>query len=333
MSNRGNLAVFIPHVGCPNKCSFCNQNAITSKSEPITAGEVAEICTEYAKNDNAKSCEFAFFGGSFTAIDKEYMHSLLQVVSPYVKSGVFSGIRFSTRPDALDKGVMSELSLYPITAIELGCQSMDNEVLRANFRGHTADDIINASELIKAAGYSFGVQMMTGLFTDNEITSLQTAKKLIALSPNTVRIYPTVVLPDTYLAELYSNGKYKPPSAEESIPLVADLIELFENSKVSVIRVGLHAEEAVENSMLAGAYHPAFRELCDNYRILKKIKSIINNKSIQKGDIIIYVPKGKISAAVGQKKKNIVELKELGYNAKVREAQHLSGMDIEIEYL
>ncbi len=330
MSIKGNVAVFIPHEGCPNQCSFCNQNAITGRALPPTVAQVEKICIE-VMNSGKRGCELAFFGGSFTAINPEYMYSLLDLAERYVKLGVFSGIRFSTRPDCIDSQLMINLRPYTITAIELGCQSMDSQVLSLNKRGHSSDDVIKAATLIKSEGIDLGVQMMTGLYGDSHEKAVLTAKSLIALEPKTARIYPTVVLPNTYLAQLVQEGSYNPPSAMQSVPLVAELIELFEGSAIDVIRVGLHAEKQLEEDMIAGAYHPAFRELCDNYIMLGRVKRLIKDLHIPLGEIIIQVPKGKLSKMIGQQRKNILELEELGYKAKIKENPQLKSEEIIIE--
>ena len=176
---KGNISLFIPHLGCPHKCSFCNQNTITGKQTQPGADDVRAAVETALKKKNY-DYEIAFFGGSFTAIDREYMLSLLKAAYDYVKDGRVNGIRISTRPDCIDEEVLDILKKYGVTSIELGAQSMDDEVLRANFRGHTAEDVENASRLIKSYGFELGLQMMTGLYLDTDEKAVETAKKLIA---------------------------------------------------------------------------------------------------------------------------------------------------------
>ena len=203
---KGNISIFVPHLGCPCQCSFCNQKTITGQANQPTPQDV-DKAVKTALKSKGFDYEIAFFGGSFTAIDREYMISLLKAANKYIKSNEVKGIRISTRPDCIDEEILDLLKEYGVTSIELGAQSMDDEVLLANRRGHTAKDVENASELIKSYGFELGLQMMTGLYKDSEEKAIKTAEKIIALSPQTVRIYPTVVLKGTYLADLYLSGE------------------------------------------------------------------------------------------------------------------------------
>ena len=212
MSNiHSNISIFVPHIGCPNMCSFCNQRYITGKNSAPTAENVEEavLTALSSKNYNPETTEIAFFGGSFTAINHNYMITLLNSAFKYVHKGLVAGIRISTRPDAIDRGILTILKSYGVTAIEIGAQSMNDKVLKKNNRGHTAKDVQNASKLIKEMGFSLGIQMMTGLYGDNNSEAIKTAKEIAKLKPDTVRIYPTIVLKDTDLAALYADGFYK----------------------------------------------------------------------------------------------------------------------------
>ena len=277
-----NVALFVPDEGCPHRCS------------------------------DGKG-EIAFFGGSFTAISKEYMISLLERAKLYIDEGLFEGIRISTRPDCIDEEILTVLKEYGVTSIELGCQSMSDEVLLKNGRGHTADDVVKAAELIKSYGFELGVQMMTGLYGDSDEESIKTAEKLIALSPDTTRIYPTVVLEGTRLCELYENGEYMPQTVDEAAELCARLIPMFEKKGIRIIRLGLHSGGNVEEGFVAGAYHPAFREICESKIYLREILSIIEKDNIPKGKISLTVNKKCVSALVGQKRSNIEKLRSMGY--------------------
>lgn len=320
----GNISVFVPHIGCPNKCSFCNQNTITGENISPTKRDVAKAVETAAAhpNYNSKNTELAFFGGSFTAIQKDYMLELLDAGYEYVKNGTISGIRISTRPDAITPEILDILKENGVSAIELGCQSLDDEVLRLNHRGHTAWDVEKASALIKQYGFSLGLQMMTGLYGDTDEKAIATAKKIIALGADTVRIYPTLLLKDTYLYSLYKKGEYAPQSLEQAVELVAELLMLFENSNVNVIRVGLHTVEV--DGFVDGPWHPAFGELCKSRVLLKKVLKIIEDKKTPKGDIVITVPKGKLSAMTGQKRGNILILENMGYKPKITEGENFS---------
>ncbi len=327
MKKHANISVFVPHLGCPQQCSFCNQRYIActheqpSKADIDTAVEIAIN----SKNYNKGNCELAFFGGSFTAINREYMLELLMAADEHFKRGRISGIRISTRPDAINEEILKLLKQYGVKAIELGAQSMDEQVLSLNDRGHTVADIEAASILIRSYGFELGLQMMTGLYGDSDEKSLETARKIAELHPNTVRIYPTIVLEDTRLASLYKEGVYEPQSLEAAINLTAKLLLFFKERGISVIRTGLHTID--EEKYIAGPWHPAFRELCDAKIYLDKAKTALK----EKGDYIIYVQSGSLSKMGGQKNSNLKALRELGFNCKIKESDEVQEYEIKIE--
>lgn len=326
-----NISIFVPHEGCPNNCSFCNQKAISGQSKTATEKDVfSAVETAISHNIDPKNTEIAFFGGSFTAIEREQMVSLLTAAKCLLEKYRFAGIRVSTRPDCIDKEVLSLLKNYGVTSIELGAQSMDDIVLSLNRRGHTADDVRNASKLIKDFGFSLGLQMMTGLYGSDFEKDYYTAREIIKLSPETVRIYPTVVLKNTYLGELFETGEYLPPNAEKTAPFAAELLTEFENAGIKVIKLGLHASETVEEDMIGGAYHPAFRELCEGYIFLKKMTDLLEKKD-KSGNYTLYVAKKSISKAKGLNKRNEKALKNQGYCCKIKGKDFLDEFEIEVE--
>lgn len=325
-----NVALFVPHEGCPHMCSFCNQKTISGSAKKLTKEDIdkaVKIATdrEYDKSDS----EIAFFGGSFTAIDKEYMIYLLESAYPYVKNGLFKGIRCSTRPDAIDYEVLTLLKKYGVTAIELGAQSMSDKVLEMNDRGHTAEDVVRASELIKKHDFELGLQMMTGLYGDTDDSAIATAEKIISLKPETVRIYPTVVLGNTRLASLYEKGEYTPQTVDEAVKLCSVLLGMFGDAGIKVIRLGLHSGGNVENGFVAGAYHPAFRELCESRLYLEKCCELIKKNNIT-GNITIYVSPSEISKMTGQKRSNINLLASFGVYAKVKGDAELDKCELRL---
>lgn len=325
-----NVGLFVPHEGCPHTCTFCNQRSISGSSVRLTKEMVDSavsiaIDREYDKSNS----EIAFFGGSFTAIDTDYMIYLLKSAFPYVEKGFFKGIRCSTRPDAIDEDILSILKKYGVTAIELGAQSMSDKVLSMNERGHTVEHIVNASHLIKKHGFELGLQMMTGLYGDDNKTAIKTADKIIALQPDTVRIYPTVVLKNTKLAQLYNSGIYQAQKLDDAVELCADLLEKFNKNNIKVIRLGLHSGGNVEDGYIAGAYHPAFRELCESRIYFNSVKKIINDKNI-KGNVTIYVSPKEISKMTGQKKTNLENLKTMGVNAHVKGCDELDKYQVRL---
>ena len=220
-AQHANISIFVPHIGCPNQCSFCNQRYITGAHKAPSSNDVAEavISARSAANYSPKHTEIAFFGGSFTAINRNYMLELLKTASWFVENEIVSGIRISTRPDAIDDETLRLLKQYNVTAIELGAQSMRDRVLKMNNRGHTSDDVVRACELIRKYGFSLGLQMMTGLYKDSDTAAISTAKQIIKIKPDTVRIYPTIVLKDTDLEALYADNKYQPQTLEEAVEL------------------------------------------------------------------------------------------------------------------
>ncbi len=316
--NHINVALFVPDEGCPHRCSFCNQKTISGKSRPLTVSDIERAVETALASSECSDGEIAFFGGSFTAIERGYMLSLLKKAREYVDKGLFKGIRISTRPDCIDAEILTLLKENKVTSIELGCQSMDDEVLLLNERGHTSSHIIEAARLIKSFGFEFGVQMMMGLYGDTKEKSLETARKLISLSPDTARIYPTVVLENTALASLYEKGKYTPQSTEEAAELCAELLLMFHKADIKVIRLGLHSGGNVEEGFVAGAYHPAFRELAESRIYLKLIKDELEKLKIINAKIEVTVGSPFISMASGQRKLNILKLSDMGYTVKIK---------------
>ncbi len=311
-----NVALFVPDEGCPHRCSFCNQKTISGKTKALKIEDIEKAVETALSSADCNEGEIAFFGGSFTAIDREYMLSLLRKAKEYLDKGLFKGIRISTRPDCINEEILCLLKEYGVTSIELGCQSMSNEVLRLNERGHSAEDVIKSAKLIKEYGFEFGVQMMTGLYGDSDEEAIRTAGKLISLRPDTARIYPTVVLENTRLCELYRKGEYKPQTLDEAADLCAKLLLMFREADIRVIRLGLHSGGNVEEGYVAGAYHPAFREIAESRIYLGKITEAIKKSNIEKGDLEVTVGSRFLSMATGQKRYNILKLSEMGYKVK-----------------
>lgn len=297
---------------------------------PATPKDVeSAVRTAIEYKVDPKSTEIAFFGGSFTAIEREYMCSLLTAAKHFLDTYDFKGIRVSTRPDCIDNEVLCILKSYGVTAIELGAQSMVDEVLFANQRGHTADDVRNASKLIKQFGFELGLQMMTGLYKSGFEKDEFTANEIIKLKPDTVRIYPTVVLKNTKLGFLQETGEYRAPTAEESAQFCARLLQRFNEHNIKVIKLGLHSSEAVESDMIGGAYHPAFRELCEGYIYLEKILAKLVKKDKSK-EYVIFVNEKALSKAKGQQKRNEKALKNQGFCCTIKGSKNLEDFQIEV---
>lgn len=327
-----NLSVFIPHLGCPNNCSFCNQRFISGQSAQPTVQELHDTLDGQLSHlrDSDTCAEIAFFGGSFTAIDREYMTALLKTAREYTLKypQQYCGIRCSTRPDCIDGEVLDVLREYGMTAIELGAQSMDDKVLSANDRGHTAEDVRRAAKLIKAYGFTLGLQMMTGLYTDTAEGAIATAREFITLGADCVRIYPTVILRGTWLDTLMNEGKYRTLTFDETVDLCAELLQMFEAAGIPVIRLGLHASRDVEREMTGGVYHPALREICESRIVFGKMLAEMQKTNAKR--FVIYTDKRNISRINGQKRCNKERLSEMGYNYRIKEE---SGTDLRVSPL
>lgn len=301
-------------------CSFCDQKSISGETKAPTAAEVSALLQEQAQTLSLRGmcAQIAFFGGSFTAIPHTYMTELLQAAQDAIERypDAYCGIRCSTRPDCISHELLKTLKAYGMTAIELGAQSMCDEVLSANRRGHTAQDVRRAARLIKDSGIELGLQMMTGLYRDTADMARQTAEEFIKLSPATVRIYPTVILEGTHLGELYKSGIYQSLSFEETTELCAWLLRRFTDSGIRVIRMGLHASAEVEASMLGGVYHPAFREICESRMFLQDMTERFSDR--ERGSYTVFTDPKNISRAVGQKRCNIAAMSSLGYDVRVK---------------
>lgn len=313
-----NISIFIPHIGCPNMCSFCNQHTISGAQKAPTAQEVREICEKaLAEARSPENTEIAFFGGSFTAIPRGYMLELLEAVQDFIGEGKFRGIRISTRPDCISEEILTVLKKYGVTAIELGAQSMSNKVLEANDRGHTAEDVVNASTLIREYGFELGLQMMIGLYKSTGDDEFETVDKITGICPDTVRIYPVVILEGTKLSELYREGEYTTFSFDEAVEMSAIAMMRFESGGIRVIKCGLHASEFVEKDMVGGFYHPAFRELCEGLIYRWRIEEIIGYETGEGFDFVIAVNPSCISKALGHKKSNAEYFRKQGINIRI----------------
>lgn len=322
-----NISVFVPHIGCPNKCSFCNQRYITGTFKAPHPEDVVEAVKEAlnSKRYDPATTEIAFFGGSFTAINRSYMESLLETAADYVNVGIVSGIRISTRPDAIDDDILMLLKSYGVTAIELGAQSLNDRVLKMNNRGHTSKDVEKAAMLIKKHGFELGLQIMTGLYGDDSDSVLRTVQKIINIGPDTVRIYPTIVLKDTDLEALYLDKIYEPQPLGEAVKLATKLYLQLTNAGIRVIRLGLHSIE--EGSFVAGPWHPAFAELCYSQIMLSKVLGHL----FTPGKYTIYVNKKCVSKMTGQRKSNLLYLKKRGFDCKVKEDDSIADLEFKIE--
>ncbi|MGM9638411.1 MAG: elongator complex protein 3 [Butyricicoccaceae bacterium] len=309
---RSILPIFIPHLGCPHNCVFCDQKQIAAQQAPTPVQAAAQV---EAGLDRARQPQIAFYGGSFTAIGREAMTAYLEAVQPFLRDGRCAGIRLSTRPDAVDDGVLDLLARYGVDTIELGAQSMSDEVLRKAGRGHRAADTSEAARRVKAHGFELILQMMVGLPGSTAEDERQTARQLAALGPDGVRIYPTCVLAHTPLYDLYRQGLYQPLTVDGAVEICADLLDIFEKRSVPVIRLGLNPTEALSGGAVkAGAYHPALGELVFSERFYRRMLPLLPRGV----PCTVVVPEKMLSIAIGQKKRNLERFRQAGCMISIR---------------
>jgi len=303
------IPLFVPHLGCPNDCVFCNQRKISGSITPAD-GETVRRTVGTAREYTPTGAELAFYGGSFTAIPEEQQRELLEAARPYMEEGFIAGIRVSTRPDKIDAAALALLREYGVKTIELGSQSMDDKVLRMSGRGHTAEDTRSAAALIKASGFRLMLQMMTGLPGSSFETDVMTARELIKLSPDGVRIYPTVIIRDTALYELWQAGKYREHTVEDAVCVCAEIVKEFDAAGIPIIRLGLNPTDDLSAGEAAGgAYHPALGELVYSRIYLQKAEKLIAESDCS-STVTLGVHPSRVSLMTGQKRQNIEKLKE-----------------------
>ncbi len=312
------IPIFVPHLGCPHKCTFCDQKKISGVQKQVTAKDVEETIEYYLKNfkDNSKYVEVAFFGGSFTAIDEKIQNALLEATNKYIEQGKVNSIRISTRPDYIDKNILKRLKKYNVKTIELGVQSTNDYILSKCQRGHTFADVKKASKLIRWHGFILGHQMMVGLPESTELDEINTAKDLIKLKPKIVRIYPVLVIRGTELEEEYNKGEYIPLTVEQAVERSKEAMKLFNKANVEVIRLGLQNTEEIsdpttdKSQVVAGPYHPAFRQLVEGSMWYDEIVNQIKKFNTKVMKVKIIANPENVNNIIGHKKENIVKLKD-----------------------
>ena len=296
------IPIFVPHAGCPNKCVFCDQKRISGSLFPASGQTVEQTL---APLPDGAGYELAFYGGSFTAIPAQKQTELLSAAEPARARGAIRTIRVSTRPDAVDAAVTDRLRRFGVETVELGAQSMCDSVLAASGRGHTAADTRCAAALLKEAGFKVILQMMTGLPGSSAESDLMTAKEIIALAPDGVRIYPTVVIRGTELEELWRAGEYREHTVEDAVRLCAELLPLFERAGIRVIRLGLNpSDELSGGEAAAGAYHPALGELVRSEILRRRAETLLSGVAPGSSPVLL-VPGNMLSAMIGQHRRNV----------------------------
>ncbi len=342
MRTQYNIPIFIPHAGCNNECTFCNQRKISGKQKMVTDDEIRKTIEEYLESFKEPDAykEIAFFGGSFTGIPVEEQERILKVANEYIKDGRVDSIRLSTRPDYISKPILKMLKKYHVKTIELGVQSTNDYILKKCKRGHTFEDIKRASKLIRWYRFNLGHQMMVGLPDSTRIDEINTARQLIKLKPKMVRIYPVLVIKDTELEKDYLDGTYKPVTVTQAVETCKELVYMFDKKKIDVIRIGLQNTDNITSpdidgsDVVAGPYHPAFGQLVEDSiwydSILNKIKKI----SAKVKKVEIKVNPQDVNNVIGHKKANILKLKDTyELEALVTGDEHIKPGHSEIEVL
>ncbi len=307
------IPIFVPHLGCPHECVFCDQKIISERPAAPSPTEVTGLIKEYLGNMKEQGrVEVAFYGGTFTALPLDQQEELLQAAVPFWQAGLVAGLRISTRPDYIDPERLSFLIDRGVQTIELGVQSLNPLVLAASGRGHDPETVCQAAKLIKDRGLQLGIQLMLGLPGDSYQTTLDTARQVVDLAPDFVRIYPTLVLQGTTLERLYRAGKYHPLPLETAVELARDLVILFWQNRIEVIRVGLQATATFDagDQLVAGPYHPAFGEMVYAAYFLEQMAMLAGRLLGQHRveQLTFLVAPRDLSAAIGQKKYNKVAL-------------------------
>lgn len=331
MSKQYIIPIFVPHLGCPNDCIFCNQKSISGQMKQVTEEEVEKTIQEFLNSfkDENLYTEIAFFGGSFTGIDIELQEKLLKIAYKYVKEKRVDGIRVSTRPDYIDKNELKLLKKYGVKTIELGVQSANDYILKRAKRGHTFEDVKKASKLIRKHGFTLGHQMMVGLPDSTWIDEMNTAKELAKLKPKIIRIYPVLVIKRTELETEFAKGEYHPITLEQAVERCKELYYFFDKKKITVIRMGLQNTDIISNpenvssEVVAGPYHEAFGQLVEDSIWYDKILNAIKKVNTKVAEIEIEVNPENINNVIGHKKENIQKLKEL-YEVEVRPRQNFN---------
>ncbi len=317
------IPIFIVHQGCPHRCVFCNQESITGRNQaairPVRAAEVvATIDTWLARAGacHGRAVQVAFYGGSFTGLPRDYQEELLAAVNPYLEDGRVQAIRLSTRPDCLDEETVSFLKGYGVGVVELGVQSMDERVLAASGRGHDVAAVKTAFRLLRAGGMRIGGQLMLGLPGEATVSALAGARALAALKPDFVRIYPTLVIRGSVLADRYLAGGYQPFSLLRAVAVAVRLKTIFAQHRIQVVRMGLQPSESLEHDLLAGPYHPAFGELVLARIFFKRVRALLVDIPVGAVRTLSISP-GDLSIFRGQRNSSVHRLEVLGLSARM----------------
>lgn len=325
------IPIFLPQAGCPHRCIFCNQYAITNiSSNKIASDTLAENMDRFLTYNHRKNpnVQISFYGGNFLGLPESKMIQLLEMAQSYIDSHKVTGIRFSTRPDTVSQKQLQLLTKYAIQTIELGVQSMDDNVLNTSQRGHTSESTCLATELLKRFAFQVGHQLMTGLPGDNPNTFMQTIERVIALKPDFVRIYPTLVLKGSLLAKWYREGNYTPLSLNQAVTIVKDNLIRLQKNNIPVIRMGIQPQDNLEYHILSGPYHPSFGHLVYSEILLDNVTACIQQSTAN--HIAILVNPKKMSEMKGINQINVKHLSHRFPNKKIQIVSDPGISDVQI---
>lgn len=323
MKKHAIIPLFIPHLGCPNDCVFCNQRKITARTKAPTCDEVdatieqwlSTLEPRHVRNGGTiERIEASFYGGSFTGLPIDLQSKYLNIARKYLNAGRIDSIHLSTRPDYIDDEILINLKKYGVETIEIGVQSFDDTVLKASNRGHNSDIVYHSAELIHRYGFKLGIQLMIGLPGDSLESCIYSAKETVSLHPELARLYPTIVLNDTELLNMYNRGEYRALSREEAITRTLEMYKILDNAGIYIMRVGLKSTDIIGDggAINGGTYHPAFRQLVEGRLLREKVESLIQDK-LKKSDsksVIIYSNDRWFSNLIGNRQENRKYFKE-----------------------
>ena len=308
MKTHAIIPIFIPHLGCPNDCVFCNQRKITARLKPLSMEDMTNTVDQYLKTISGrgiKTVEIAFYGGSFTGISIELQQEYLSVAKSYKDRGSIQKIHLSTRPDYIDDAILTNLKHYGTDIIELGVQSFDEEVLHRSGRGHDSESVYAASRLIRSYGFELGIQLMIGLPGDTYEKSVHSAKEAARIGPSIARLYPTVIIRDTHLYEMYLHGEYAPLSRDEAVRTTKDMYQILTDAGINVIRIGLKSTDLInENGETAGGYHPALRQLVESEIAKEQLEAQLRSLLPNIKEAAFFCRSSSFSNMIGNRKSN-----------------------------
>lgn len=317
------IPLFIPHRGCPHQCLFCNQESITGEKEnqidyaQTARATIDEWLARESGHKDSREVEVAFYGGSFTCLNLDVQEELLSLVQPYIRDGKVDGIRLSTRPDCVTPETGPFLRKFGVKKVEIGVQSMDDSVLMASKRGHSAEESLLAVQLLQKGGLEVGMQVMVGLPLETRKSFLRGLEKIVQASPHFVRLYPVLVVRCSELEERFLAGKYQPLSLAEAIVLSGKFQERMDRAHIPVIRIGLQASVDLDKVYVAGPFHPSFGELVQSRKWFVNLRQSLANLTV--GEILeLTISHRDLSVVQGIKKYNIKRLEHLGLRDRLR---------------